>query len=325
MRMINNMRILFAILLAYTCNAPAVDLSRPINFLFAADKTANIVDVIDLTNQQGVYRIETDYRIDDLVVTPYAYFLIYTNIENSKAVVYNLKDKKTEKEIDLPIVPRHVVLDTTGGKIGISDSVNGGFVLLSAYTHEITFYLEDLPATTDVLFDPNDIDIYYVNNESGSIGLIDMNTQRTYEIPLTEGGKTSYASPSRSLDGRYVYVADSVSGEVFSLNAYTRKIYNTFRIGDSPVRPYTTPEGYFLYMMDLDTGRFVSVDQNRFEEYADIILRKGINLVAVGRFDRLNLFLSTEHERYYLFDNTARQIIKQRQIQRYASRSAGSD
>ena len=80
------------------------------------------------------------------------------------------------------------------------------------------------------------------------------------------------SSPSRSLDGRYVYVANESTGEVYSLNAFSKVVYQTFHVGDSPARPYTTPEGAFLYMMDKETGRFVSIDQYRFEPFEDVVV-----------------------------------------------------
>ena len=290
-------------------NVHAVDISNPLNLLFVADKTDKVIDVIDLTKQETVYRIETKYMVDNLLATPYAPLLVYTNTKEKLMVVFNLKTKEFIKTIPLPIVPRHIVLDTTGSKIGISDSVDGGFVLISAYTTNIIFSLEDFPPTTDVLFDPNDIDIYYANNTNGSIGIIDINTQIRYEMPLGETGESSFSSPSRSLDSRYVYVANIASGKIYSLNAYSKKIYKKYDVGETPVRPYTTPEGSFLYMMDQASGRFISIEQGPFTQYNDIIIGEGIDLVTVGRFDRMNLLLSTKNDKYYIYDNLTKQVI----------------
>ena len=193
-------------------------------------------------------------------------------------------------------------MDTTGSKIGFTDSRDGGFVLFSAYGGTILFYLEDFPPTTDVLFDPNEVDIYYSNSKAGTVGLIDTNVRKTTEISLTEGGGQRFSSPSRSLDGRYVYVANETSGEVYSLNAFSKVIYRSFEVGEDPARPYTTPEGVFLYMMDKATGRFLSVEQNRFEQYVDQIIGEGVDLVTVGRFDRMNLLASTENPGFYIYD-----------------------
>jgi DNA-binding beta-propeller fold protein YncE len=207
------------------------------------------------------------------------------------------------------MVPRHVVLDTTGAKIGISDDVDGGFVLIHAYKRAIEFAIDNFPATADVLFDPNDVDVYYSNAATGSIGLLDTNTQRTYEMSLVETGGAALSPPSRSLDARYIYVANITTGEVYSLNAYSKMIFNTFNIGGIPARPYTTPQGAFLYMMDEESGRFVSVEQSRFTEYAHSSFEHGVNLVTVGRFDRMNLFLSSTHRYWYIFDNVEKKII----------------
>ena len=173
------------------------------------------------------------------------------------------------------------------------------------------FTLEDFPPTTDVLFDPNEVDIWYSNDLDGSIGLIDSNVKKTFEIEVTDKPEQMLSSPSRSLDGRYIYAANETTGEVYSVNAFSKIIYKTFNIGTRPVRPYTTPEGVFLYMMDKDSGRFVSIEQHLFTEFDNTIIGEGIDLVTVGRFDRLNLLASTENHNFYIYDNNRKAVIEQ--------------
>ncbi len=288
--------------------ALAQDISNPLRLMFVADAVEPLIDVVDLYEGEVVYRIETAHVADHVVATPYAPILVHVNIERRLVSLYDLRSKALAKEVELPIVPRHMVLDTTGSRIGFSDSVDGGFVLFSAYAGTIVFTLEDFPPTGDVLFDPNEVDVYYSNSRDGTIGLIDTNVKRTLEIDIAEPGQ-ALSSPSRSLDARYVYVANEQTGEINSLNAFSRVIYQSFSVGTSPARPYTTPEGSFLYMMDRDTGRFMSVEQSRFEVYDDRVIGEGIDLVTVGRFDRLNLLASTTNNRYYIYDNLLRTVI----------------
>jgi DNA-binding beta-propeller fold protein YncE len=302
----------------------AVDISNPLNLMFAADSVDNIIDVIDLQEEAVVFRIETKYQVDDVIATPYAPVLVFTNIERKLVSVYDLRTQEVAREIELPIAPRHMVLDTTGTKIAFSDSKDGGFVLFSPYAAAIVFTLEDFPATTDVLFSPNDIDIYYSNGQAGTIGLIDTNTQRTFEIEVTNTANQILSSPSRSLDGRYVYVANESSGEIYSLNVFSKTLYRTFAIGESPARPYTTPEGRFLYMMDEASGRFVSTEQNGFGEYEDIVIGEGINLVTVGRFDRMNLFASSNNKNFYIYDNLSKSVIESGQFRHTPLDTQGS-
>ncbi len=287
-----------------------VDISNPLRLMFVADATDNVIDVVDLIDEEAIYRIETKYPVDDLIATPYAPVLVYTNIERRLVSVYDLRSKELAKEIELPIAPRHMVLDTSGSKIGFSDNEDGGFVLFSPYAADIMFALEDFPPTSDVLFDPNEVDIYYSNSRTGSIGLIDTNTKRTFEMPVTDLEGQTLSSPSRSLDGRYVYVANSSTGEVYSLNAFSKVVYQTFHVGNSPARPYTTPEGVFLYMMDKETGRFVSIDQHRFEPFEDTVIGEGVDLVTVGRFDRMNLLASSENRNFYVYDNVRKAVVE---------------
>ena len=287
-----------------------IDISNPRALMFAADNKENIIDVISIKEEKVIYQIETENHVDNLLSTPYAPILIYTNIEKSLLYVYDLKTKKMVKEIVLPISPRHMVLDTTGTKIAISDSHKGGFILFSPYAADIIFYIDDFPQTKDVLFDPNENEIFYTNNDTGSIGILNINTRRTYEISiLNNENKNNLSSPSRSLDGRNIYFSNFVSGEVFALNTFSKIVFQTFNIGSKPIRPYTTPEGIFLYMIDQESGRFISIDQQYFEEYENTIIGEDINLITVGRFDRMNLLASSDNKNYYIYDNVRKSIV----------------
>ncbi len=288
---------------------PGVDISNPLKLLAVGDRSENIIDVIDLDTGKVAHRFETAFFPDRLIIAPYAPILMYTSIERRLAVFYNLVTRQEIKRVELPLTPRHVVLDTTGGLVGISDSTNGGFVLLSVYTQRILFSLADFPPTTDVLFDPNEVDIYYSNSATGSIGLLNTNVQKWIEMPLTEQQGQNLSSPSRSLDARHIYVANGTTGEVYSLNAFSKVIFKTFRIGSSPARPYTTPQGSFLYLTDRESGRVMVVEQGSFRQYADIHFAQGVDLVTVGRFDRFNLFLSTAHSEYYVYDNLKKVVV----------------
>lgn len=293
----------FGILLLVAVNAEAVDLSDTTQFMFVGDRSDNIIDVISLISNEVVHRIDASIHPDHIIATPFAPILMYANIEAGQAVFFDLREKKEVKTIDLSVSPRHVVLDTTGAKLAITDDIDGGFALVHAYKMAVEFVLDDFPATGDVLFDPNDVDIYFSNQSAGSLGMLDVNTHRTYEMSLTETAGEILSSPSRSLDARYIYVSNISTGEVYSLNAYSKLIFNSFEIGDAAARPYTTPQGAFLYMMDEVSGRFVSVEQKGFTEYADLTLDHGIDLVVVGRFDRMNLLLSTTSNSWSILDN----------------------
>ena len=113
--------------------AQDVDISNPQRLMFVADAEDPVIDVIDLVDNEVVFRIETEERVDAMVATPFAPVLIYINLDKRLVSMYDLRNKTVAKQVELPIVPRHMVLDTTGSKIGFSDSEDGGFVLFSAY------------------------------------------------------------------------------------------------------------------------------------------------------------------------------------------------
>lgn len=287
---------------------PVVGLRNTPDFLFAADVKDNLIDVISVHTHEVVHRFETKYHVDQVLATPNAPLLIYTNIEHKRLVAINLLDKAVYKDIQLTMTPRHIVLDTSGTKLGVSDSVDGGFVLYHAYSMEPILELPDFIPTTDVLFDPNEVDIYYSNSLNGAVGIIDSNTGKTWEMNLYPEAKESwFSSPSRSLDSQYIYVADKKTSKVFAVSAYTREILQSYDIG-TPARPYTSPAGYFLYMLDEENGKFTAIQQHQFLPFAEADLGSGIDTIVVGQFDRMNLILSTKNKNYYLFDNNSKTV-----------------
>lgn len=286
-----------------------MDIDNPLNLAFVADRQANLVDVIDLKKGKVIFTIETEFRADQLVVSPYTPTLLYTNTALKMAAFYDLSSQKTVSRIELPMMPRQLVMDTTGLKAGASDDQGGGFALFSMTARELLFSLPDFPATADLLFDPNDVDVYYTNSASGSLGVLNINTRRRTEIALTDQPDQLLSAPSRSLDGRQIYVANKTDGEVYNINSFSRVVFKSFNTGSSPARPYTTPQGAFLYLMDDVSGRLVVVEQGSYKNVADNQFGAGVDAVAVGRFDRYNLFVSTTNAHYYFYDNLINQQI----------------
>ena len=52
--------------------AQSVDISNPQRLLFAADAVDPVIDVVDLRENEVIFRIETKHPVDDLVATPFA-------------------------------------------------------------------------------------------------------------------------------------------------------------------------------------------------------------------------------------------------------------
>ena len=74
-RLLKSLAFASALILGGTAIA-AVDISNPARLMFVADTIDNIIDIIDLVDEEVVFRIETKYPVDDLLATPYAPVLI---------------------------------------------------------------------------------------------------------------------------------------------------------------------------------------------------------------------------------------------------------
>ena len=308
-RVQNTLRYLLLVLFCLDVNAQAEGIDNPGKYLFAADVQENFISVHDIASGEQIAKIQTSFRADSIIVTPYEPQLFYANRDHKVLVAYNLQTVQHIRDIPLSTRPEHLVLDTTGKRIAVSDSKAGGFALISAYQQSVIFELPEFPATGQVLFDANEIDIYYSDNQMGTLGILDTNLREEFRLKLDDGTPMALSSPSRSLDGRHIYIANNMTGEVYSLNAYSHVLYKTFNIGAAPVRPYTTPEGMFLFLMDKESGQFRAIEQHRFSTHVDFQFDTGIDLVAVGRFDRVSLFMSSTNNRYHVFDNLTQKLI----------------
>ena len=59
-------------------------------------------------------------------------------------------------------------------------------------------------------------------------------------------------------------------------------------------------------------------------QLAGLLAEKGIDLVTVGRFDRMNLLLSSESSNFYVYDNVRRAIVESGEFPHVPLDSQGS-
>ena len=173
--------------------------------------------------------------------------LIYTNLEKRLVSMYDLRNKTVAKQVELPNRPHATWCSTPPAPRSASATARTADSCCSRPTEDRScshWKICRPPPTCSST--PTRWTSGYSNSRDGTVGLIDSNVQRTYEIPVADEPGQALSSPSRSLDGRYVYVANETTGEVYGVNAFSKVIYKTFEVGASPARPYTTPEGVFL-------------------------------------------------------------------------------
>ncbi len=285
-------------------------ISNTLDLLFVSSNKVNQIEIIDLSQNDSIAVIDTHKQVHELFATPFAPVLIFTSLEDNTANFIDLRNLSIASEMSLDVIPEFGVMDPSGTKIAFTNLSEGGIQYISAYGASTIFTIHDFPPTSAVLFDTNEIELFFSGYQNAWIGFLDLNTQVYSEIELPIiSERALLSSPSRSLDGRYIYISNNLSGEVYAINAFSKIIFNSFQIGDMPARPYTTPSGSFMYMIDQVSGRFLSVDQNQFNVYFDGTLSSNLNLITVGRFDRFNLFMGTTTNNYLLFDNVTLNIV----------------
>ena len=97
------MRTLLFILILTVDLAHAADISNPMKLMFVGDRSENLIDVVSLEKGKRIHRIKTSVHPDNIIATPYAPILMYTNTAAKKAVFYDLKKQQETKTLDTAV------------------------------------------------------------------------------------------------------------------------------------------------------------------------------------------------------------------------------
>jgi len=267
--------------------ARAAGWDDPANYLFATRAGGDVVTVIDVSKDEVVGRITTEYPIDDIAASGFGDYAFASHAEEKKITVINLPGERIEAVVPVSIKPRHLTFEQNSGLV-MTDSVAGGMAMLDGSGRREIFANPDIPPSRDVIFGPTGIVAYYYSGKAGIVGAVAMNDGRALwqsQVPESEQSTPLV----RSLDGLFIVVTIAESGEMHALMSADGNRLGNLHLGKGLSRPYVTANGQYFLVADPTNRQVHVLSQSNFNKMISINTEQPAHLVTSGLFDVMSV------------------------------------
>jgi len=277
------------LVIAISAAAPlrAAGWDDPANFLFAARSGGDVVTVIDVSRDEVVGRITTEYPIDDIAASGFGDYAFASHAEQKKITVINLPGERIEAVRTVSIKPRHLTFEQNSGLV-MTDSVEGGMAMLDASGRREIFANPEIPPSRDVIFGPTGIVAYYYSGEAGVAGAVAMNDGRA--LWQSRVAKSAQSTPLvRSLDGLFIVVTIPETGEMHALMSADGNRVASLHLGKDLSRPYVTANGQYFLVTDPTNKQVHVLSQSNLNKVISVNTPQPASLVTSGLFDVMSV------------------------------------
>jgi len=251
--------------------------------IFASVPQAALVEIVDAKTFKQVGRIETDYfkrspqvrpgrngappGPPNTSASPHGMGLnndgtkLYIGTENadvSGVVVYDVKAKRVLKKIDLLLEGGHYLqIQPRTDKLYYPHRTDNRVVVIDTKTDRVTKIIPVAGGPVGVAFAPNG-EVWFHEDGDGSVTVVDSKTDEVIKVIQT-GGKGA-GRMAVSPDGRYAASPHSTSEDVAIIDAASKTVAATVKIGRGPGFPMFSPDSTKLYVMESGAGDLVVID-----------------------------------------------------------------
>ncbi len=267
--------------------ARAAGWDDPANYLFAARSGGDVVTVIDLSQDQVVGRITTEYPIDDIAVSGFGDYAFASHADQKKITVISLPGEKIEAVTPVSIKPRHLTFEQNSGVV-MTDSLEGGMAMLDGTGRREIFANPEIPPSRDVIFGPTGIVAYFYSGTAGIVGAVAMNDGRA--LWQSQVPKSEQSTPLvRSLDGLFIVVTIAETGEMQALMSADGHRVGNLHLGKGLSRPYVTANGQYFLVTEQTNKQVHVLSQSNFNKLISINTNQPAHLVTSGLFDVMSV------------------------------------
>lgn len=272
---------MLALLVSVAARAAGWD--DPANFLFVSAAGANVVTVIDVSEDRVVGEVETQYPIDDIAASGFGDYAFAGHAEAKKITVINLRKREVETIVSVSVKPRHLTFEQNSGLV-MTDSVEGGMAMLDTRGREEIFSNRDIPPSRDIIFGPSGFVAYYFSGKEGVVGAIAMDSGRA--LWQTRVPKSGQSIPLvRSLDGLFIVFVLPEVGEIHALLSASGKHVRSQRLGKGLSRPYVTANGQYFLVAEQANRQVHVLSQSNLNKLLSVSIGEPAILVTSGLFD----------------------------------------
>jgi len=186
---------------------------------------------------------------------------LYIGVENADVpgiVVYDVKASKVLRKINLLLRGGHYLqIQPATGKLYYPHREDNRVVVIDTKSDSIVKIISVKGGPVGVDFAPNG-EVWLHGDDDGSVTVVDSRTDEVITVIQT-GGKGA-GRIAVSVDGRYAASTHSSSEDVAIIDAATKTLLSTVKIGKGPGFPLFSPDSTKLYVLESGMGDVVVVD-----------------------------------------------------------------
>ncbi len=252
--------------------------------IFASVPAASLVTILDGATFKEKGRIETEYfkrppqarragrdgalpGPPNTSASPHGMGLntdgskLYIGTENAEVpgvVVYDVKAGKVLKKIEVGLQGGHYLQVQPGtDKLYYPHRTDNRVVVIDTKTDRIVKTIPVEGGPVGVAFAPNG-EVWFHEDGDGSVTVADSKTDQVIKVIQTGGKGAGRMAVSR--DGRYAASTHSTSEDVAIIDAGTKTIVSTVKIGRGPGFPMFSPDNTKLYVLNSGMGDVAVID-----------------------------------------------------------------
>ncbi|MCX5756433.1 MAG: hypothetical protein NTX19_10025 [Gemmatimonadetes bacterium] len=237
---------------------------------YAAVPNGPHVVILDGTTFKEIGRIESEYFTSSRPngsASPHGIALtsdgskLYVGLENADIpgiVVYDTKTRKVIRKIHVVLRGGHFLAIQPGtDKLYYPMREDNRVLVIDTKTDAITKIITIPGGPVGVGFAPNG-DVWIHNDGDGTVHVIDSKRDSVVKMLKDLGQGAGRMAVSR--DGKWAASTHGTSQDVALINAVTKEVAATIKVGRGPAFPLFSPDGTKLYVMNVGEGDVAVID-----------------------------------------------------------------
>lgn len=232
--------------------------------LYVVSKRSEDVRVIDLNSGEALAETPIDILSHEAVSTFDGNRVVVTNTlggEGNLVKVINTSNNKIETSIDIEGDKRvsGIVALREPNKVAVIDLVNNDLLVIDVKTGTIEKQISTEQEKSHLLVLHPTEDLAYVTNvASGSVSVINLNTEKVVKIiPCTVGRKGIEITP----DGSELWVTNTKDNTITIIDTKTNTVTDVLTSGNEAMKLKFSVDGKYCFVLNANDGNIYVFDQ----------------------------------------------------------------
>jgi YVTN family beta-propeller protein len=243
--------------------------------LYIVSKVSEDVQVFDLFTGKEIAEIPIDMLSHEAITTVDKNSVVLTNYgstDGNVIKVINTKTNKLKKTVDLKedILANGIAAYPESNKVAVVDYVRNTLFVLNIETDSIEKQIPTQQKKSHlVVIHPTKPISYVTNINSGSVSVIDLNTNKVIKIISCGLGRKGI---DITQDGSEIWVTNTKENSITIINTSTYKVIDTLKTGDEPLKLKFSKDGKYCLVANAIEGTISVYNQQSKKKIKSIIL-----------------------------------------------------